>query len=42
MLDRLKSIFVAESPMAMYAHLPEEIQSEIRDAMDATTPYDIP
>ncbi len=42
MLDRLKSIFVAESPMSMYAHLPERIQDEIRDAMDATSPYDIP
>ena len=42
MLDRIKAIFVAESPMSMYAHLPEKIPAESRDAMDATSPYDIP
>ena len=41
MLDRLKAVFVHETPMSMYAHLPEKIQNEIRDAMDATSPYDI-
>jgi len=41
MLDRLRSLFVTESPMSMYAYLPEKIQSEIRDAMDATSLYDI-
>ncbi len=41
MFDKIRSSFLRKNDTNMYAHLPDEIQNEIKSAMEATSRYDI-
>ena len=41
MFDKLRSSFLRKSGTSNYAHLPEQIQDEIKSSMEATSVYDI-
>ena len=41
MITKFLSSFSHKSDAAMYSNLPEQIQDEIRSAMEATSIYDI-
>ena len=42
MITKFLSSFSRKSNANIYAYLPDEIQAEIRSAMEATSRYDIP
>lgn len=42
MFDKFRNSFSRKNDAKMYSHLPDQIQDEIKAAMEATSIYDIP
>lgn len=41
MINKFRNVFASKNTTNLYAHLPEQIQAEIKAADEATSVYDI-